>query len=167
MKIKLLTLLATIFLLTNISLGQSVGEYRVRKTETITKKIEKPKKPKVVREKNPEREGFYAKASVNIGAPMLIGSVGYEFNRHFATGISTGVVYNFDDLYFALGLEISGDITKRKIIGNATLCYSVEPIVALFEYWTIVPKIGLRNNNCHFYLGLAGFNFGYKIPFRK
>ena len=39
MKIKLLTLIATIFLLTNISLGQSVGEYRVRKIETITKKI--------------------------------------------------------------------------------------------------------------------------------
>lgn len=162
MKIKLLTLLATIFLLTNISLGQSVGEYRVRKTETITKKIEKPKK-----QINPQRKGFYAKASVNIGLPMLIGSVGYEFNRHFATGISTGVAYNFDDLYFVLGLEISGDITKRKIIGNATLCYSVEPIVALFEDWTLVPKIGLRNNNCHFYLGLAGFNFGYKIPFRK
>lgn len=162
MKIKLLTLLAIIFLLTNISLGQSVGEYRVRKTETITKKIEKPKK-----QINPQRKGFYAKASVNIGLPMLIGSVGYEFNRHFATGISTGVVYNFDDLYFALGLEISGDITKRKIIGNATLCYSVEPLIILYEGWTIAPKIGLRNNNCHFYLGLAGFNFGYKIPFRK
>lgn len=162
MKIKLLTLLATIFLLTNISLGQSVGEYRVRKTETITKKIEKPKK-----QINPQREGFYAKASVNI-IPMLIGSVGYEFNRHFATGISSGVIYNFDDLDFLLGLEISGDITKRKIIGNATLCYSVEPIVMLnMGLVTVVPKIGLRNNNCHFYLGLAGFNFGYKIPFRK
>ena len=163
MKIKLLTLLATIFLLTNISLGQSVGEYRVRKTETITKKIEKPKK-----QINPQRKGFYAKASVNIGLPMLIGSVGYEFNRHFATGISSGVIYNFDDLDFLLGLEISGDITKRKIIGNATLCYSVEPIVMLnMGLVTVVPKIGLRNNNCHFYLGLAGFNFGYKIPFRK
>ena len=163
MKIRIFTLLAAIFILSNISWGQ-VGEFRATNTETITKKIEKPK---VIRENNPQREGFYAKASVNIGLPMLIGSVGYEFNRHFATGISTGVAYNFDDLYFVLGLEISGDITKRKIIGNATLCYSVEPIVALFEDWTIVPKIGLRNKNCHFYLGLAGFNFGYKIPFRK
>lgn len=166
MKIRIFTLLAAIFLLSNVSWGQEVGEYRVRKPETITKKIEKPKKHKVVREINPQREGFYAKASVNI-IPMLIGSVGYEFNRHFATGISSGVIYNFEELGFLLGLEISGDITKRKIIGNATLCYSVEPIVMLNVDWEIVPKIGLRNNNCHFYLGLAGFNFGYKIPFRK
>lgn len=162
MKIKLLTLLATIFLLTNISLGQSVGEYRVRKTETITKKIEKPKK-----QINPQRKGFYAKASVNIGLPMLIGSVGYEFNRHFAIGICSGVFSDYDWFYLPLGIEISGDITKKNIIGNATLCYSVEPLIILYEGWTIAPKIGLRNNNCHFYLGLMGFNFGYKIPFRK
>ena len=164
MKIRIFTLLTAIFLLSNVSWGQEVGEYRVRKTETITKKIEKPKKPKVVREINPQREGFYAKASVNIGFPMLTGSVGYEFNRHFAIGISSGIFSNYYDLYVPLSLEISGDITKKNIIGNAALCYSVEPLMVLGLDWEIVPKIGLRNNNCHFYLGLTGFNFGYKIP---
>ena len=67
MKIRIFTLLTAIFLLSNVSWGQEVGEYRVRKPEIITKKIEKPKKHKVVREINPQREGFYAKASVNIG----------------------------------------------------------------------------------------------------
>lgn len=169
MKIRIFTLLAAIFLLSNVSWGQEVGEYRVRKPETITKKIEKPKKHKVVREINPQREGFYAKASVNIGfLPSLTGSVGYEFNRHFAIGISSGFLSDYYGFCVPLSLEISGDITKKNIIGNAALCYSVEPMTFLGWGWTVViPKIGLRNNNCHFYLGLAGFNFGYKIPFRK
>ena len=62
MKIKIFTLLAAIFLLSNVSWGQ-VGEYRVRKTETITKKIEKPK---VIRENNPQREGFFVISEIGL-----------------------------------------------------------------------------------------------------
>ena len=38
--------------------------------------------------------GFYAKASANIAYPIprIIGSIGYEFNKHFAIGIGGGVI---------------------------------------------------------------------------
>ena len=115
--------------------------------------------------------GFYAKASANIAYPTpgIIGSVGYEFNKHFAIGIGGGIISAaFYDICFPLSLEISGDITKKNIIGNATLCYSIEPLVLLgTNLYYVLPKIGLRNDNCHFYLTVMGVNFGYKIPFKK
>ena len=41
-----------------------------------------------------EHKGFYAKASANIAYPIpgIIGSIGYEFNKHFAIGIGGGVI---------------------------------------------------------------------------
>ena len=115
--------------------------------------------------------GLYAKTSANIAYPIpgIIGSVGYEFNKHFAIAIGGGVISAaFYDICFPLSIEISGDITKKNIIGNAALCYSIEPMILPgTNLYYVLPKIGLRNNNCHFYLTVMGFNFGYKIPFKK
>ena len=79
-----------------------------------------------------EHKGFYAKASANIAYPIpgIFGSVGYEFNKHLAIGIGGGVISAaFYDICFPISLEISGDITKKNIIGNAALCYSIEPMI--------------------------------------
>ena len=118
-----------------------------------------------------EHKGFYAKASANIAYPIpgVFGSVGYEFNKHFAIGIGGGVISAaFYDICFPISLEISGDITKNNIIGNAALCYSIEPmILAGTNLYYVLPKIGLRNDNCHFYITVMGLNFGYKIPFKR
>lgn len=118
-----------------------------------------------------EHKGFYAKASANIAYPIpgITGSIGYEFNKHFAIGVGSGVISAaFYDICFPLSLEISGDITKKNIIGNAALCYSIEPMILPgTNLYYVLPKIGLRNNNCHFYLTVMGFNFGYKIPFKR
>lgn len=151
MKSKALFILLAILLVTKISLGQMP----------------------IVNGQQPtaKSSGFYAKASANIAYPLpgIIGSVGYEFNKHFAIGIGGGIISAaFYDICFPISLEISGDITKKNIIGNATLCYSIEPLVLLgTNLYYVLPKIGLRTNNCHFYLTVIGFNFGYKIPFRK
>ena len=135
MKIKIFTLLAAIFLLSNISWGQ-VGEYRVRKIETITKKIEKPKKPKVIREDNPKREGFFVITEVGFGADNWGGAnqsfvlnangiLGYEFNNHFAAGIGIGLnITNY--LNLPLYISIRGNITKRPITTNITPYYGVD-----------------------------------------
>lgn len=172
MKIRLLTLLSTIFLLTNVTFGQSVGEYRARNTETITKKIEKPKKPKAIRENNPERRGYYAKIDVNVAYPLpaLQGTFGYEFNNHFAFGAGLGfsipAYYSFGTQFL---LDFSGDITNHSVIKNFTLCYSVEPMIIIYDNFEeatfyVLPKIGLRSNNSSFYLTMFGFSFNYKIP---
>ena len=151
MKLKALFILLAILLVTKISLGQmpiANGQQPTAKSY-----------------------GFYAKASANIAYPIpgIIGSVGYEFNKHFAIAIGGGVISAaFYDICFPLSIEISGDITKKNIIGNAALCYSIEPmILAGTNLYYVLPKIGLRNNNCHFYLTVMGFNFGYKIKPQK
>ena len=151
MKLKALFILLAILLVTKISLGQmpiANGQQPTAKSS-----------------------GFYAKASANIAYPIpgIIGSVGYEFNKHFAIGVGGGVVSAaFYDICYPLSIEIYGDITRNNIIGKASLCYSIEPLVLLgTNLYYVLPKIGLRTNNCHFYLTVIGFNFGYKIPFRK
>jgi hypothetical protein len=151
MKLKALFILLAILLVTKISLGQMSivdGQQTTAKSS-----------------------GFYAKASANIAYPLpgIIGSVGYEFNKHFAVGVGGGVVSAaFYDICYPLSIEIYGDITRNNIIGKASLCYSIEPLVLLgTNLYYVLPKIGLRTNNCHFYLTVIGFNFGYKIPFRK
>ena len=172
MKIRIFTLLAAIFLLSNISWGQ-VGEYRVRKTETITKKIEKPK---VVRENNPQREGFFVISEIGligfdnwgdyyIESYVLNanGIFGYEFNNHFAAGIGIGLnVTNY--LNLPLYISIRGDITKRPITTNITPYYGVDfgYNIKLTSYdgynYTnynkgilFSPEIGIRTNK--FYIG--------------
>ena len=173
MKIKLLTLLATIFLLTNISLGQSVGEYRVRKIETITKKIEKPKKPKVIREDNPKREGFFVIPEVgligfdNWGDSWMEsyvlnanGIFGYEFNNHFAAGIGIGLNIT-KYLNLPLYISIRGDITKKPIATSITPYYGVDfgYNIKLTSYngynreynkgILFSPEIGIRTNKIY------------------
>ena len=114
-----------------------------------------------------EYKGLYAKASASIAypCPTFIVSGGYEFNRHLAVGVGVGVLSPaFYDICFPLSIEISGDITKKNIIGNAALCYSIETMILLgTNLYYILPKIGLRNNNCHFYLTVMGVNFGYRF----
>ena len=177
MKTRLLALLATIFLLTNVTFGQSVGEYRVRKAETITKKIEKPKKPKVIRENNPERRGCFVIPEVGlIGFDYehsgyvcnAQGVFGYECNNHFAFGVGMGLnITGYSN--FPVYINLRGDITKKPIIKNITPYYSVDfgYIYPITEYHKFnysryndgiffAPEIGVRINN--FYIG-ADFLF--------
>jgi hypothetical protein len=166
MKIRIFTLLAAIFLLSNISWGQ-VGEYRVRKTETITKKIEKPK---VIRENNPQREGFFVISEIGlIGFDNwgdyyresyvlnANGIFGYEFNNHFAAGIGIGLnITNY--LNLPLYISIRGDITKRPITTNITPYYGVDfgYNIKLTSYHMrynkgilFSPEIGIRTNKIY------------------
>lgn len=176
MRIKILALLTGLFLFSNLTFAQSVGEYRVRKTETVTRKIEKPKKPKVVRENNPEREGFYAKckASATFPLPNTELSIGYGFNNYFAIGIGGGIGFpGYSGVCGLISLDINGDLSNRKIINNFTLCYSIEPMIIFNRsgpyilrdaQFYLEPKIGLRSdNNYAIYLTLFGFSFNYKI----
>ena len=166
MKIKIFTLLAAIFLLSNISWGQ-VGEYRVRKIETITKKIEKPKKPKVIREDNPKREGFFVIPEVGFGADNCGGGdkilnangiFGYEFNNHLAFGVGTGLIYS-DYSYIPLYISLRGDITKKQIAKGITPYYSIDfgYNVSLDRSWSYIqgvlfsPEFGIKANK--FYIG--------------
>ena len=164
MKIKIFTLLAAIFLLSNISWGQ-VGEYRVRKTETITKKIEKPK---VIIENNPQREGFFVIPEVGVAGLdfkdelfvlSLQGIFGYEFNNHLAFGVGTGLIYS-DYSYIPLYLNLRGDITKKQIAKGITPYYSIDfgYNVSLDTHYTryiqgvlFSPEFGIRTNK--FYIG--------------
>ena len=113
-----------------------------------------------------DNKGFYAQASASIAypCPTFIASGGFEFNKHFAIGVGVGVLSPaFYDICFPLSVEISGDITKKNVIGNAALCYSFEPMIFGRNFYWILPKIGLRNNNFHFYLTMMGVNFGYRF----
>ncbi len=178
MKIRLFTLLATIFLLTNVTFGQSVGEYRVRKAEIITKKIEKPK---VIRENNPDRRGFFIMPEIEVGGIVAHGLdggyqykinaiFGYEFNNHFALGVGTGFnssrrfVLDEDQMNnLPFYINIHGDIFKAK----TSLYYSLDlgfmlPLKKAYDFYyndtiecyyrglMISPEIGVRTNNCYF-----------------
>lgn len=163
MKIKIFTLLAAIFLLSNISWGQ-VGEYRVRKTETITKKIEKPK---VIIENNPQREGFFVIPEVGfLGVDhygytlSLQGIFGYEFNNHLAFGVGTGLNFSNTENYIPLYISLRGDITKKQIDKGITPYYSIDfgYNVSLDTHYTryiqgvlFSPEFGIRTNK--FYIG--------------
>ena len=117
-----------------------------------------------------EYKGFYAKASASIAypCPTFIASTGYEFNRHLAVGVGVGVLSPaFYDVCFPLSFEISGDITKKNIIGNSTLCYSIEPMIFGHHFYWILPKIGLRNKNFQFYLTMIGVNFSYRFRLKE
>lgn len=163
MKIRIFTLLAAIFLLSNISWGQ-VGEYRVSRTKTITKKIEKPK---VIREDNPKREGFFVIPEVGfLGVDYdgytlsLQGIFGYEFNNHLAFGVGTGLNYSNNETYIPLYISLRGDITKKQIAKGITPYYSIDfgYNVSLGSGWReyiqgvlFSPEFGIRTNK--FYIG--------------
>lgn len=178
MRIKLMTLLAGLFLFGNLTIAQSVGEYRVRKTETITKKIEKQKKPEVEREKNPEREGFYVMPEVGIlGADFEFpyydsiyylnfqGTFGYEFNNNLALGVGLGYYFPINSHYYTyvpLFINLYGDITKKPIAKSITPYYSLDfgynlcvrgyELFGTTEYnegLLFTPELGIRINNFH------------------
>lgn len=174
MRIKILTLLTGLFLFSNLTFAQSVGEYRVRKTETVTKKIEKEKKPKVVRENNPERRGFYVMPEVGIfgvdfqfGAYYLNfqGTFGYEFNNHLALGVGLGYYFLNISRYYTyvpLYINLYGDITKKPIAKNIIPYYSLDfgynLCVRSYERYSttkynegllFTPELGIRINNFH------------------
>lgn len=165
MRIKLLTILSIIFFLNNITFAQSVGEYRARKTETVTKKIEKQKKPN-----NPEREGFYVMPEVGIfGVDFQFGAYylnfqstfGYEFNNHLALGVGLGYYFSTKSRYYTyvpLYINLYGDITKKPIAKNITPYYSLDfgYNSSVRSYHTkynegllITPELGIRINNFH------------------
>lgn len=156
---KLLTLLAIIFLLGNVSSAQGVGAYKAKKTEVVK-----------VKNNNlaPQRQGTFIMPKVGVGYDVLeecfvfnLQAVfGYEFNNHFAIGVGTGFNnYIVDDLVASvpLHLNIHGDFTKHKTTAYYSLDFGVHiPIItdggryyikALF----VSPEIGIRFNNC--YLG--------------
>lgn len=170
MRIKILTLLTGLFLFSNLTFAQSVGEYRVRKTETVTKKIEKEKKHKVLRENNPERRGFYVMPEVGIfGVSLLSGSgelafglqgvCGYDINNHLALGIGTGLKTVGDEgLFLPLYVNFRGDITKKQIAKVLTPYYSINfgyNICGKEHYYSYIDgllftqELGIRINNFH------------------
>ena len=174
MRIKILTLLTGLFLFSNLTFAQSVGEYRVRKTETVTRKIEKPKKPKVVRENNLQGEGFFVVPEVGIfgvdfqlGAYYLNfqGTFGYEFNNHLALGVGLGYYFSTISHYYTyvpLYINLYGDITKKPIAKNITPYYSLDfgynLCVRSYERYSrtkyndgllFTPELGIRINNFH------------------
>ena len=193
MKIRIFTLLTAIFLLSNVSWGQEVGEYRARKIETITKKIEKPKKPKVIRENNPQREGFFVIPEVGfLGVDYygytlsLQGIFGYEFNNHLAFGVGTGLNFSNIEHYIPLYISLRGDITKKQIAPYYSIDfgYNVSLDNSYYNYHIqgvlFSPEFGIRTNK--FYIGTEfmitklhrryydnvtlvwSIKLGYKIP---
>lgn len=169
MRIKILTLLTGLFLFSNLTFSQSVGEYRVRKTETVTRKIEKEKKPKVVRENNLQGEGFFVVPEVGIfGASVhltfgLQGVCGYDINNHLALGIGTGLRTVGDaGLFLPLYVNFRGDITKKQIAKVLTPYYSInfgynicvkehvgDFSIAYIDGLLFTPELGIRINNFH------------------
>lgn len=176
MKLKILTLLAVIFLLGNVSSAQGVGAYKAKKTEVVKK-----------RNPVPQREGLFIMPEIEIGSLEIfedfhykINAIfGYEFNNHFSLGVGAGFnstnISNYqkekiNDL--PLYMNIHGDMFKAK----TSLYYSLDLGVAipmkkagiLLNYYyddyrdhycyeelyhkglMISPEIGVRTNNCYF-----------------
>lgn len=93
MKVKLLTLLAAIFMLGNVSSAQGVGTFKAKKKSTIVKK-----------NLAPQRQGTFIMPKLGVGINVdaelstlnLQAVLGYEFNNHFAIGVGIG----FDNYYY-------------------------------------------------------------------
>lgn len=131
MKLKILTLLAVIFLLGNVSSAQGVGAYKAKKTEVVKK-----------RNPVPQREGLFIMPEIEIGSLEIfedfhykINAIfGYEFNNHFSLGVGAGFnstnISNYqkekmNDL--PLYMNIHGDMFKAK----TSLYYSLDLGVAI------------------------------------
>lgn len=140
MKVKILTLLAIIFLLGNVSSAQGVGAYKAKKTEVVKK-----------RNPVPQREGFFIMPEIEIGSYLefdiddfhykINAIFGYEFNNHFSLGVgagfnSTNIRHYKKELmsylplkmnYLPLYMNIHGDMFKAK----TSLYYSLDLGVAI------------------------------------
>lgn len=170
MKLKILTLLAVIFLLGNVSSAQGVGAYKAKKTEVVKK-----------RKPVPQREGFFIMPEIEVGGIVDHGLdggyqykinaiFGYEFNNHFALGVGTGFNssrrFDLDEdkmNNLPFYINIHGDIFKAK----TSLYYSLDlgfmlPLKKAYDFYykdtiecyyrglMISPEIGVRTNNCYF-----------------
>lgn len=172
MKVRLLTLLAIIFLLGNVSFAQGVGAYKAKRTELVKKK-----------NLAPQRQGLFIMPEV--GADFSVGWMdsglslqalfGYEFNNHFALGIGTGVIGSSDLDYIIspLFLSIHGDFSKHKTTAYYRLdigtmipikkeewsishyhdhYYGYDKNYRYIKGFTLSPEVGIRANNC--YIGI-------------
>ncbi len=170
MKVKILILLAAIFLLCNVSSAQGVGAYKAKKTEVVKK-----------RKPVPQREGFFIMPEIEVGGIVVHGLdggyqykinaiFGYEFNNHFALGVGTGFNssrrFDLDEDQMnnlPFYINIHGDIFKAK----TSLYYSLDlgfmlPLKKAYDFYyydtiecyyrglMISPEIGVRTNNCYF-----------------
>ena len=194
MKVKILILLAAIFLLCNVSSAQGVGAYKAKKTEVVKKR--KPVS---------QREGFFIMPEIEVGSIVIVDRYkinaifGYEFNNHFALGIGTGfnsIYIHKESIWLKTGdklnnlplyINIHGDVFKAKtslyysldmgfMLPLKKLYYSYDfydvgnNYVCYYEYYfkglMITPEIGVRINNC--YLGvncmIANDYHNYVLP---
>lgn len=160
MRIRFFTLFIAIFILANVSFAQSVGSYKARKTETITKK-----------QLAPQQQGFFIMPEVAVGKNFdfhyalsydINGVFGYVFNNHFALGI--GIGYNS---YTKRGrkatcipfyLNLHGDFSKNKVSPYYSLDLGFRETIKNVRRWNhsydnkgpiISPELGLRFNNCY------------------
>lgn len=149
MKVKILTLLAAIFLIGNVSFGQGVGAYKAKRSEMV-----KVKKNNLA----PQRQGFYVMPEVGVGLVFdseyftwnVQGIFGYEFNNYLSIGIGTGLtsLELYDNINIPLFVNIRGDITKKDI----TPYYSIDCGYSLclntdgyFQEGVIIsPELGIR-----------------------
>lgn len=186
MKVKILTLLAALFLVCNISSAQGVGTFKAKKKTAVVKKNIAP-----------QRQGVFIMPKVGVGISVdadlftlnLQAVFGYEFNNHFAIGVGTG----FDNYYYfdyggfrglygyvydkrkltssiPLYINIHGDFSKHRttayynldlgvhmpIIKALGRTYSKIPLKYYYKGFFVSPEIGIRFNNCY-----LGANFTY------
>lgn len=146
MKVKLLTLLAALFLVCNISSAQGVGTFKAKKKTAVVKKNIAP-----------QRQGTFIMPKVGAGYNFGVGGFafnlqavfGYEYNNHFALGVGTGfnnISFNFSYMQRTLSvsiplyLNIHGDFSKHKTTAYYSLDLGVQmPIRRALEnehyYW--------------------------------
>lgn len=176
MKVKILTLLAILFLLGNVSSAQGVGAYKAKKTEVVKK-----------RNPVPQRGRFFIMPEIEIGSYLefdiddfhykINAIFGYEFNNHFSLGVGAGFnsttweirdnhnleIRKMNDL--PLYMNIHGDMFKAKTslyysldLGVAIPMKKVKYLLSSPGLYTevyhkglmISPEIGVRTNNCYF-----------------
>lgn len=139
MKVKILTLLAALFLVCNISSAQGVGTFKAKKKTAVVKKNIAPQRqgtfimPKVGVGLN--FTGYYHEMFFNLQAVL-----GHEFNNHFALGIGAGLnnCITVDDTYgnivydrmliicIPLYVNIHGDFSKHKTTAYYSLDLGVQ-----------------------------------------
>lgn len=158
MRIRFFTLFIAIFILANVSFAQSVGSYKARKTETITKK-----------QLAPQQQGFFIMPEVAAGRNFdsdlsydINGVFGYVFNNHFALGI--GIGYNSCTIIgrkatcIPFYLNLHGDFSKNKVSPYYSLDLGFRETIKSVSISNdsydikgpiISPELGLRFNNCY------------------
>ena len=89
----------------------------------------------------------------------LQGIFGYEFNKHLAFGVGTGLNFSYIENYIPLYISLRGDITKKQIAKGITPYYSIDfgynvSLGSRRRYIQGVlfsPEFGIKTNK--FYIG--------------